>query len=487
MNDIKDNFDKLLRAIRYLFKGGNLLYWVLLAVVLCIADYYKYQDALAWQKIYADMGLSLDCNAFDPACFDASLKASKAVPTRFGIFLLQMAAGFLLACKMFDGIMRISEGLEEEPVPYAPVTLVPFLTPLKYLVGMIIIGIALLPLWLLGGPHAWLYPFLLVTWFFAPAMIMNLIGNDSIGSMISPGGWVQVIRNMGIGNYLSILLFPLITLIGIGFVLGFIVGIIAGITHSPMLVVLMIAVIQAFATALTYLYIGYFMREKESQGLSEAEQRVLYEADTYRMDEEEKKQFAQDLLAVDVLMQEGGFREAETLLLNYTSMHRDIGQYFPAYRILYEFYQVHHRYEELPALEQRLIEAAVHGNERCYLCVRKAVENIALDDIARLPADWIKPLARMAGEHHDYNAVLALTRNFAQRHKGHKDILENYYFAARALDKTGKRDQALHLLAQLISHYPDHPKTAQIRHSYELLQKQADGHVSLNKKPEQSK
>ena len=460
MNDIKDNFDKLLRAIRYLFKGGNLLYWGILAVVLCINGFHDYQQAEIANKIFADAGVSPDCSITDPKCFDAMLDVSKATSGNIGFFLLQMAAGFLLACKMFDGIMRISEGLEEEPVPYAPVTLVPFLTPLKYLVGMIIIGIALLPLWLLGGPHAWLFPFLFVTWLFAPAMIMNLIGNDSIGSMVSPGGWVQVIRNMGIGNYLSILLFPLITLIGIGFILGFIVGIIAGITHSPMLLVFMIAVIQAFATALTY--------------LSEAEQRVLYEADTYRMNEEEKKQFAQDLLAVDVLMQEGGFTEAEALLLNYTSAYRDIGQYFPAYRALYEFYQVHHRHAELPALEQRLIEAAVHGNERCYLCVRKAVENIALDDIARLPADWIKPLARMAGEHHDYNAVLALTRNFAQRHKGHKDILENYYFAARALDKTGKRDQALHLLAQLISHYPDHPKTAQIRHSYELLQKQAD-------------
>ena len=474
MNDIKDNFDKLLRAIRYLFKGGTLLYWGILAVVLCINGFHDYQQAEIANKIFADAGVSPDCSITDPKCFDAMLDVSKATSGNIGFFLLQMAAGFLLACKMFDGIMRISEGLEEEPVPYAPVTLVPFLTPLKYLVGMIIIGIALLPLWLLGGPHAWLFPFLFVTWLFAPAMIMNLIGNDSIGSMVSPGGWVQVIRNMGIGNYLSILLFPLITLIGIGFILGFIVGIIAGITHSPMLLVFMIAVIQAFATALTYLYIGYFMREKESQDLSEAEQRVLYEADTYRMDEEEKKQFAQDLLAVDVLMQEGGFTEAEALLLNYTSAYRDIGQYFPAYRALYEFYQVHHRHAELPALEQRLIEAAVHGNERCYLCVRKAVENIALDDIARLPADWIKPLARMAGEHHDYNAVLALTRNFAQRHKGHKDILENYYFAARALDKTGNRDQALHLLAQLISHYPDHPKTAQIRHSYELLQKQAD-------------
>ena len=485
MNDIKDNFDKLLRAIRYLFKGGNLLYWVLLALILCINGFHDYQQTEISNKIFADAGLSPDCSITDPKCFDAVLEANEATSGNFGFLLLQFAVGFLLTCKMFDGIMRISEGLEEEPVPYAPVTLIPFLTPLKYAIGIIIIAIALLPLWLLGGPYVWAVPFMFISWFFAPAMIMNLVGNDSIGSMIDPRGWIQVIRNMGIGNYLSILLFPLVVLIGAGVVLGFLVGIIAYAINAPTLVVFMVAVIQAFATALTYTYIGYFMRDERPQGLSEAEQRVLYEADTYRMDDEEKKQFAQDLLAIDVLMQEGGFEQAEALLRNYTNAHRDIGQYFPAYRILYEYYQVHHRYEELPALEQRLIEAAVHGNERCYLCVRKAVENIALDDIARLPADWIKPLARMAGEHHDYNTVLALTRNFAQRHKGHKDILDNYYAAARALDKTGKREQALHLLAQLISHYPDHPKTAQIRHSYELLQKQAgEGQVSLHEKPD---
>ena len=304
----------------------------------------------------------------------------------------------------------------------------------------------------------------------APAMVMNLVGNNSIISMISPSGWIQVMKNLGAVNYLSIILMPYLLVVP-GYIIDAILSLFS---VGATVAVVFLALFKSFAFALTYTYIGYFMREKESQELSEAEQRALYEADTYRMDEEEKKQFAQDLLAVDVLMQEGGFTEAEALLLNYTSAYRDIGQYFPAYRALYEFYQVHHRHAELPALEQRLIEAAVHGNERCYLCVRKAVENIALDDIARLPADWIKPLARMAGEHHDYNTVLALTRNFAQRHKGHKDILENYYFAARALDKTGNRDQALHLLAQLISHYPDHPKTAQIRHSYELLQKQAD-------------
>ena len=94
-------------------------------------------------------------------------------------------------------------------------------------------------------------------------------------------------------------------------------------------------------------------------------------------------------------------------------------------------------------------------------------------DPARLPADWIQPLARMAIEHNDYDIVLALTRNFAQRHPGHKHILENYYCAARALDKKGQRDKALHLLQQLIDHYPDHPKIAQVRRSHELLQQLA--------------
>jgi len=486
MNDIKDNFDKLLRAIRYLFKGGNLLYWGMFAVVLSILGIHALRQLEAAKRIYEAANVPMDCDPqASAACAAAWLDAGMSSSASVSLLLLAVLAGFVLFCKLFDNILRISEGLEEEPVPYMPVSLAPVMLPLKFFIGVLIVAFAfalffaLLPVNRETVETIAFYCGMIL----APAMVMNLVGNNSIISMISPSGWIQVMKNLGAVNYLSIILMPYLLVVP-GYIIDAILSLFS---VGATVAVVFLALFKSFAFALTYTYIGYFMRDDRPQGLSEAEQRALYEADTYRMDEEEKKQFAQDLLAVDVLMQEGGFREAETLLLNYTSMHRDIGQYFPAYRILYEFYQVHHRYEELPALEQRLIEAAVHGNERCYLCVRKAVENIALDDIARLPADWIKPLARMAGEHHDYNTVLALTRNFAQRHKGHKDILENYYFAARALDKTGKRDQALHLLAQLISHYPDHPKTAQIRHSYELLQKQADGHVSLNKKPEQGK
>ena len=243
--------------------------------------------------------------------------------------------------------------------------------------------------------------------------------------------------------------------------------------RSEGLIIIGMQIVVVLAVALIYMYIGYFMRADVPQELSEAEQRALYEADTYRMDDDTKKQFAQDLLAADTLRNEGSFDQMEALLLPYATAQHNIAQYFPAYRRLYEHYSVHRRYDALQTLEQRLIEAAAQGNERCYLLVRKAVENMALDDPARLPADWIQPLARMAIEHNDYDIVLALTRNFAQRHPGHKHILENYYCAARALDKKGQRDKSLHLLQQLIERYPDHPKIAQVRRSYELLQKQA--------------
>ena len=478
MNDIKDNFDKLLRAIRYLFKGGNLLYWGTFAVVLSILSIHALRQLEAAKRIFEAANVPMDCDPqASAACAAAWQNAGMYSSATVSLLLLAVLAGFVLFCKLFDNILRISEGLEEEPVPYMPVSLASAMLPFKFFIGVLIVAFvfalffALLPVNRDTVKTIAFYCGVML----APAMVMNLVGNNSIISMIRPSGWIQVMKNLGVINYLSIILMPYLLVVP-GYVID---GILSLFSVGANVAVLFLTLFKSFAFALTYTYIGYFMRDDRPQGLSEAEQRVLYEADTYRMDEKEKKQFAQDLLAADVLMQEGGFTEAEALLLNYTSAYRDIGQYFPAYRALYEFYQVHHRHEELPGLEQRLIEAAVHGNERCYLCVRKAVENIALDDIARLPADWIKPLARMAGEHHDYNAVLALTRNFAQRHKGHKDILENYYFAARALDKTGNRDQALHLLAQLISHYPDHPKTAQIRHSYELLQKQA------NPKPEQ--
>ena len=466
---MNENLNKLKRAIRFLFRPGNALYWGILAVVLCLEGLETLKHLHTMKEIFQAHGVALDCDLNEVRCFTAMMETSKAIPANYGMIALKIIAGFLFLCKMFDGILRLSEGLEDEPVPFAPVSLVPFLTPLKYIAGSILLALATLPIAFLFGLKRWQLCLIHTNSLFMPAMVMNLVGNDSILSMISPRAWLITINNMGLKNYLALLFFPFL----VAFSLAFLLGILAALARNDGLIIIGMEIVAVLAAALVYMYIGYFMRADVPQGLSEAEQRALYEADTYRMDDDTKKQFAQDLLAADTLRDEGGFDQMEALLLPYATAQHNIAQYFPAYRRLYEHYTVHRRYDALQSLEQRLIEAAAQGNERCYLLVRKAVENMALDDPARLPADWIQPLVRMAIEHNDYDIVLALTRNFAQRHPGHKHILENYYCAARALDKKGQRDKSLHLLQQLIDHYPDHPKIAQVRRSYELLQKQA--------------
>ena len=453
----------------YLFRPGNTLYLGILAILLSISGFVEHAQEQTIVRILTEKGLDPNCNPVeDIQCFTAIMEAGEQIPTHYGLMLLGFIIQFLFSCKMCDGIMRLSEGLEDEPVPFMPVSVITFLTPFKYSIGIFLIVLCSLPLMLFGFA-VWMIALFLILLIFNPAMLMNLLGNDSIASMINPSGWIKVIQNMGPANYLAMLLVPF----AVTLVLGFTVGGVSALAHSVPVKIILKSTLQAFAIGLTFIYIGYFMRADVPQELSEAEQRALYEADTYRMDDDTKKQFAQDLLAADTLRNEGSFDQMEALLLPYATAQHNIAQYFPAYRRLYEHYSVHRRYDALQTLEQRLIEAAAQGNERCYLLVRKAVENMALDDPARLPADWIQPLARMAIEHNDYDIVLALTRNFAQRHPGHKHILENYYCAARALDKKGQRDKSLHLLQQLIERYPDHPKIAQVRRSYELLQKQA--------------
>jgi len=56
----------------------------------------------------------------------------------------------------------------------------------------------------------------------------------------------------------------------------------------------------------------------------------------------------------------------------------------------------------------------------------------------------------------DYRCVLNLTRRFAIHHPNHPHIVDNYHFAALAMDKTGKSEDALLLLQKLRTHYPEH-------------------------------
>ena len=138
---MNENLNKLKRAINYLFRPGNALYLGILAIVLCLEGFQTLKDINIMKEIFQAQGVNLNCDpGTDVKCFTAMLEFSDAVPSHYGITALKIIAVFLFFCKMFDGILRLSEGMEDDPVPFAPVSVVPFLTPLKYIAGSILLA-----------------------------------------------------------------------------------------------------------------------------------------------------------------------------------------------------------------------------------------------------------------------------------------------------------------------------------------------------------
>lgn len=137
---------------------------------------------------------------------------------------------------------------------------------------------------------------------------------------------------------------------------------------------------------------------------------------------------------------------AITLLTPYTDAAHDPVTYHSAYRLLYPL-------APNDTLRDRLIAAAIQGDNNSYTII---ADTLATLDPAILPADNILPLVRQAYSRRDYHCVLNLTRRFAIHHPNHPHIVDNYHFAALAMDKTGKSEDALILLQKLRTHYPEH-------------------------------
>ena len=225
---MNENLNKLKRAINYLFRPGNTLYLGILAILLSISGFVEHAQEQTIVRILTEKGLNPNCNPVeDIQCFTAIMEAGEQIPTHYGLMLLGFIIQFLFSCKMCDGIMRLSEGLEDEPVPFMPVSVITFLTPFKYSIGIFLIVLCSLPLMLFGFA-VWMIALFLILFIFNPAMLMNLLGNDSIASMINPSGWIKVIQNMGPANYLAMLLVPF----AVTLVLGFTVGGVSALAHS---------------------------------------------------------------------------------------------------------------------------------------------------------------------------------------------------------------------------------------------------------------
>ena len=118
---------------------------------------------------------------------------------------------------------------------------------------------------------------------------------------------------------------------------------------------------------------------------------------------------------------------------------------------------------------EQVADAAAHGHAPSFDLICPELERI---DPATLSADLIYPLAQLAARQQHYPVVLMLTRQFAQNHPNHPQLIDNYLLAARALAKTGHADRAQQLLTQMLSRFAHHEKAGQIRATLKLLQAQ---------------
>lgn len=199
---------------------------------------------------------------------------------------------------------------------------------------------------------------------------------------------------------------------------------------------------------------------------------LLADADVRGMDVEAQLLFVRDLMDADRLWQDGDLQGAEGVLQPYTDFVAEIPAYFPAFKRLEKIYRQRGAETERHALHARLLAAAAQGFQPAYHVVASYVPQHA---VAALEADWILPLAQYAAAEGHYDNVLHLTKNFARNHPHHHDVVDNYFLAARALEKLGNLATAEQLLAQLLQRYPDHGKIAQVRATHGLLLEKMKG------------
>ena len=482
----------LQRALRFTFKSGNLIYIVGIAVILSI---------------------SMNINASH--MLEQAVTRQELTPSLFAM-LVQMVAGVILICKVLDNTGRLRLGLDNEEISLNPVSVVSLSLPLRY-TGIIMLfgfatGIIAAILGNIISNQIVFGAFIIVLFLLTPAMLLAMLETETAGAAFSSRPLAHAISEIGTVNYIVALLIA-----GITFLTWW------GVTHFWLEPALqqklvgnlleqafsgkksfslpMVFYIYSFISSLSimllaffnhHFYATFFPREDDEDGeygmdisdregitatlaehgvsaAPQAEKKaaeplpdfsLLADADTRNLDIEAQKAFALALTRADALLTSNKIDAGLDLLAPFADEAHDAVAYFPAYQ---RIYALKPQYDLL----HRLIAAAARGHQPSFDLIRPELERI---DPATLPADSVLPLAQFAARQQHYKTVLAITRQFAKNHPDHPQLIDNYILAARALAKSGAEDKAQQLLQQMLARFPDHAKTAQIRHTLKLLQ-----------------
>ena len=177
-NSLSDNFQ---RALRFTLKSCNICHILLIAAIFCISDAVSITHLLTYRR---SSGMAM---------------------------LLQLAAALLMTYKLLDNAARLRLGLDGEPVPLAPTSVIGAELPW----GMIALGFVIGVLAGVIGAYLQIYRpeliyvllILLFGTIFAlnPVVSLAVLKAESSVAAFSPRQWRDAINDMGVRRYFALL------------------------------------------------------------------------------------------------------------------------------------------------------------------------------------------------------------------------------------------------------------------------------------------
>lgn len=177
-NSLSDNFQ---RALRFTLKSGNICHILLIAAIFCISDAVSITHLLTYRR---SSGMTM---------------------------LLQLAPALLMAYKLLDNAARLRLGLDGEPVPLTPTSVIGAELPW----GMIALGFVLGVLAGIIGAYLQIFRpeliyvllILLFVTIFAlnPVVTLAVLKAESSVAAFSPRQWRDAINDMGVSRYFALL------------------------------------------------------------------------------------------------------------------------------------------------------------------------------------------------------------------------------------------------------------------------------------------
>ena len=472
----KEVLGKFGRCWRYCLQPANLIYIIIFGLLMgaVLADFFEKINAV--EELLKSFGLT-DMGVVERANLtkeqrDTLNAAASQVSSPHFLMLKVAFIALLLRVKLYDGLMRIYKGYEDEPVPFAPTSEVSFFIPFKYSAGLFVLSLFFLPVLFSWGQESFELVRDIVFAVFGVAILMGFVGSEGDWSVFfKPGEWLKTIENIGYGKYALIAALPPLLFLPISYLVVMPL-------HKSNLIAFSYGagIVDAFNMAISTVFVGFFMASDDDPAAKfdpEMEKILAEGPSSYLIgDLQAQRDFASEMKTVDYLMNAGDSASAESIINQYTSEERDVATYFPAFRRLYDYHRSssgsRHDYAY-----RRLLTAAIAGFQPAYELIRPQLARIADIYPERIDNDAIFPLAQLALRCGDNDLVLALTKNFNGRAPGHEKIAENYHLAAKAFGQRGQPAQGAALLERLIAAYPEHPKMKAFQHSLKQLQSQA--------------